>query len=85
MKKLLESAPDSSLALHTEKKEVRFMAEAACAGGAEGTAEIRFPDHGHFRGKEARAENLDACESDAAVREVLARQKSVQAQGFEVL
>ena len=28
---------------------------------------------------------LNACESDAAVREVLARQKSVQAQGFEVL
>ena len=32
MKKLSESAPDSSLVLHTEKKEIRFMAEAACAG-----------------------------------------------------
>ena len=32
MRKLYESAPDSSLVLHTEKKEERFMAEAACAG-----------------------------------------------------
>jgi GNAT superfamily N-acetyltransferase len=32
MRKLSESAPVSSLVLHTEKKEVRFMVEAVCAG-----------------------------------------------------